>query len=60
MITEEVFVNCYNSNPITKVAKGNFKVSYKLSGAGAEPKETFSASQITTLVLRTGIKYHLR
>jgi hypothetical protein len=25
MHTEEVFVNCYNFNPITKVKKGNFQ-----------------------------------
>jgi hypothetical protein len=31
MVAEEVFVNCYNFNPITSVKKGNFQgtVSYK-------------------------------
>ncbi len=35
MVAEEVFVNCYNINSITEVKKGNFKVSLKLSIAGA-------------------------
>jgi hypothetical protein len=25
MVAEEVFVNCYNFNPIAKVSKGNFQ-----------------------------------
>jgi hypothetical protein len=27
LVAEEVFVNCYNFNPIASVKKGNFKVT---------------------------------
>jgi hypothetical protein len=56
MVTEEVFVNCYNFNPITKSQKRKCSMCLiNLSGAGAEiriwgstepePKEIFSAPQ---------------
>jgi hypothetical protein len=55
MVAEEVFLNCYNFNPISQVEKGNFKVSYKTilrrsqsrvcGSAKPEPKEIISAPQ---------------
>ncbi len=41
MVAEEVFVNCYNFNPISKVEKGNFQGIFKndpLPGTEQEPE----------------------
>jgi hypothetical protein len=50
MVAEEVLVNCYNFNPITKAKKGNFQgilKNYPEPGSEPEPKEIFFGS--TTL-----------
>jgi hypothetical protein len=41
MVAEEVFVSCYNFNPVTKVKKGNFQCTlynYPKPGPGPEPE----------------------
>jgi hypothetical protein len=41
MVAEEVLVNCYNFNPITKAKKGNFQGilnNYPEPGPEPEPK----------------------